>query len=48
MVESIEGKNGCLNSLNEIANYNGRKEFWNYFKNNNFDLINKIGTFYIE
>ena len=43
-LHSVGDKNGCLNSLNEIAIYNQREELWNKFKNNNLDLINKLGT----
>jgi len=47
-LHSVGDKNGCLNSLNEIAIYNQREELWINFKNNNLDLINKLGTVYLE
>ena len=43
-LHSIGDKEGCIGSLTEIAIYNERVEQWNNFKDNNQDLINKLGT----
>ena len=43
-LHSIGDKEGCIRSLTEIAIYNERVEQWNNFKDNNQDLINKLGT----
>ena len=47
-LHSVGNKEGCLAALTELAYYNGRIEEWNKFKNNNMDIINKLGTASLE
>ena len=41
-------KNECIDALNKMAIFNGTETQWNDFKNNNVELINKIGTPYLD
>ena len=41
-------KNECINALTELAIFNGTQKEWNEFKNKNEDLINRIGTPYLD
>ena len=47
-LHSIGNKEECIGALNEISFYNGKEEQWNDFKNKNSELINKIGTIFLE
>ena len=47
-LHSVGNKEKCLDILNQLAIINGRQEQWIEFKNNNTDLINKIGTPFLE
>ena len=47
-LHSIGDKERCLATLTQIAICNGREDQWNNFKNNNQDLINKLGTPFLE
>jgi len=41
-------KDECIQALTEIAIFNGNEQNWHEFKNKNEELINKIGTPYLE
>jgi MFS family permease len=45
---SVGDKEKCLESLTELAIYNGTIDGWNIFQKKNPDLINKIGTPFLE
>ena len=47
-LHSVGKKEECIGSLTELAFYNGKIEQWNDFQTNNHELINKIGTAYLE
>ena len=47
-LHSIGNKEGCIGALTELAFYNGKIEQWNDFQKNNTELINKLGTAYLE
>ena len=47
-LHSIGNKEESIGALNEIAFYNGKENEWKDFKNNNSELINKIGTAFLE
>ena len=47
-LHSTGDKEKCLGALTEIAFYNNRTEEWNKFQNDNQDIINKLGTAYLE
>ena len=47
-LHSVGNKEKCLGTLTELALYNGRKEQWINFQNKNKDLINKLGTPFLE
>ena len=47
-LHSVGEKERCIASLLEVAIYNGREKQWNKFQNDNMDLINKIGTPFLE
>ena len=47
-LHSIGDKEKCLGALTEIAFHNNRTQEWNKFQNNNQDIINKLGTPYLE
>ena len=41
-------KNECIEALTELAIFNKNEDKWNDFKNKNEELINKIGTPYLD
>ena len=41
-------KEECINAITELAIFNGTEEQWYDFKNKNEELINKIGTPYLD
>ena len=47
-LHSVGNKEKCLETLTKLAEYNGRLEQWLDFQNKNKDLINKIGTPFLE
>ena len=47
-LHSVGNKEGCLETLTQLAIYNGRQEQWLDFKNKNKHIINKIGTPFLE
>ena len=47
-LHSVGNKEECLASLTQLAIYNGRQEQWIEFQNKNKDLINKLGTPFLE
>ena len=47
-LHSVGNKEKCLETLTKLAEYNGRLEQWIDFQNKNKDLINKIGTPFLE
>ena len=47
-LHSVGNKEKCLETLTQLAIYNGRQEQWIEFQNNNRELINKIGTPLLE
>ena len=47
-LHSVGNKERCLETLNQLAIYNGKEKEWIEFQNNNKDLINNIGTPYLD
>jgi MFS family permease len=47
-LHSVGNKEGCLETLTQLAILNGRQEQWIDFQNKNKDIINKIGTPFLE
>lgn len=47
-LHSVGNKEGCLGALTELAYFNGKIEEWNNFQQNNQELINKLGTAFLE
>ena len=47
-LHSVGRKEECIETLTKLAEYNGRQEQWIDFQKNNQDIINKIGTPYLE
>ena len=47
-LHSIGDKERCLQTLTQLAKLNGREEQWIDFQNKNSELINKLGTPYLE
>ena len=47
-LHSVGRKEECIETLTKLAIFNGREGQWLYFQNKNQDIINKIGTPYIE
>ena len=47
-LHSVGQKEQCLNTLTNLAIFNGRQEKWIDFQNKNKDIINKLGTPFLE
>ena len=47
-LHSVGQKDQCLNTLTNLATFNGRQEKWIDFQNKNKDIINKLGTPFLE
>ena len=47
-LHSVGNKESCLETLTKLAINNGRQEQWIDFQNKNKDLINKLGTPFLE
>ena len=47
-LHSVGRKEECIEELTKLAAYNGRLEQWLDFQKNNQDIINKIGTPFLE
>ena len=47
-LHSVGRKEECIETLTKLAIYNGRQEQWLEFQKNNQDIINKIGTPFLE
>ena len=47
-LHSVGNKEKCLETLTQLAIYNGKQKQWIDFQNKNKELINKIGTPYLE
>ena len=47
-LHSVGRKEECIETLTKLAIYNGRQEQWLEFQKNNQDIINKIGTPFLD
>jgi MFS family permease len=47
-LHSVGNKEKCLETLTQLAIFNGREKQWIEFQNQNKDLINKVGTPFLE
>ena len=47
-LHSIGNEEGCISAITEVAFFNDRIQQWNDFQKNNPDIINKLGTTFLE